>query len=256
MTTSAESTCPWCGGPVTQTPGRRRRIYCSIACRTFSNNEKSSTREDKTQPPKRRGPRKSYESTGQCLQCACELTGQRRRFCSEVCAETYWNASRDKGVRATYHLLTEVDEQARTAVCSQCGPTRIISAGTTPKVDGSRMWKCPGSVYKDSQLHIRWEADWRKRGIHITAAEFLRKWDEQQEKCAICQRDFEPLPMRPHVDHCHEARTVRALLCSPCNTGLDQFGDDPARLRAAADYLERYAAPEPAIHLGSPNGSH
>lgn len=30
------------------------------------------------------------------------------------------------------------------------------------------------------------------------------------------------------------------LICSPCNRGLAAMRDDPVRLRAAADYLERY----------------
>jgi hypothetical protein len=34
-------------------------------------------------------------------------------------------------------------------------------------------------------------------------------------------------------------KQVRRLLCDNCNTGLGLFGDDPGRLRTAADYLER-----------------
>lgn len=33
--------------------------------------------------------------------------------------------------------------------------------------------------------------------------------------------------------------SVRGLLCFPCNAGLRKFSDDPARLRAAAKYLEK-----------------
>lgn len=65
----------------------------------------------------------------------------------------------------------------------------------------------------------------------------------QKGLCAICLR--EERSMRGGkvkwlaVDHDHKTNVVRGLLCEACNTTLGKMDDDPARLRAAADYLEK-----------------
>ncbi|MFC9285667.1 endonuclease domain-containing protein [Streptomyces sp. NPDC057052] len=87
------------------------------------------------------------------------------------------------------------------------------------------------------------------------ALERRRRHDAQEENrrqelglvsgnCSICG-SFETVTRagrvrRPSIDHCHRTGVVRGVLCSGCNVGLGLFGDDPARLRAAAEYLERY----------------
>jgi hypothetical protein len=52
-----------------------------------------------------------------------------------------------------------------------------------------------------------------------------------------------------NVDHCHRSGKVRGLLSPMVNKGLAFFRDDPALLRAAADYLEN---PPATIALGAP----
>lgn len=61
---------------------------------------------------------------------------------------------------------------------------------------------------------------------------------DDDRSCAICGGG--PIPSRRHldVDHNHETGVIRALLCGHCNRALGAMFDDPARLRAAADYID------------------
>lgn len=64
----------------------------------------------------------------------------------------------------------------------------------------------------------------------------------QDGVCAICKQTPEG---QWNIDHCHDTGAVRGLLCSPCNIGIGQLGDDPERVRAALEYLLR--GPIPAL---------
>ena len=48
-----------------------------------------------------------------------------------------------------------------------------------------------------------------------------------------------------HVDHDHETRTVRGILCEPCNGGLGQFRDQPSTIKAAIEYVEFHGSAFP-----------
>jgi hypothetical protein len=56
--------------------------------------------------------------------------------------------------------------------------------------------------------------------------------------CAICGSEGP----RMALDHCHTTGRVRDALCTSCNNGLGRFKDDPALMRAAADYIEAHRA--------------
>lgn len=57
--------------------------------------------------------------------------------------------------------------------------------------------------------------------------------------CAICKAT-EPRGKRGwHTDHCHTNGHVRGILCLGCNSALGYMQDDPTRLRAAADFLDK-----------------
>jgi Recombination endonuclease VII len=59
-----------------------------------------------------------------------------------------------------------------------------------------------------------------------------RMLEEQNGLCAVCERQ-----PAEHVDHCHETKKVRGLLCFNCNGALGRFEDDVEILQRAVDYL-------------------
>jgi Autographiviridae endonuclease VII len=72
-----------------------------------------------------------------------------------------------------------------------------------------------------------------KRNYGITLDEYQRIYDLQNGRCAICGNKKQRL----FVDHCHESKKIRGLLCNNCNFGIGHFKDNPALLAAAIHYL-------------------
>jgi hypothetical protein len=57
----------------------------------------------------------------------------------------------------------------------------------------------------------------------------------QKGACAICYRL--PTDELLHIDHCHDSKQVRGLLCRACNTAIGMLGHDRAILARAIVYL-------------------
>jgi hypothetical protein len=89
--------------------------------------------------------------------------------------------------------------------------------------------------YRDSDL---------RRDFGIDLGEYQRMHDQQGGTCAICKQP--ETVMRNGrikwmaVDHNHATGAIRGILCSSCNQGIGKMRDDPALLRAAADYIEKH----------------
>ena len=79
----------------------------------------------------------------------------------------------------------------------------------------------------------------RQRRHGVSDAEYEARLEQQGYGCGICHTD-EWGPNGPHTDHDHRTGKVRGILCHECNTGIGLLGDDPERLRAAADYIEEH----------------
>lgn len=79
----------------------------------------------------------------------------------------------------------------------------------------------------------------RLKKYGITLEQFNKMLSDQKGKCAICGHSDDSKPLFfPVVDHCHDSKGVRGLLCMNCNQGLGKFKDDLRLLRAAITYLK------------------
>lgn len=68
-------------------------------------------------------------------------------------------------------------------------------------------------------------------GITLEQLELLKSTNEY--RCWICNRENERL----FVDHCHQTKEVRGILCPVCNTYLGVINDDPEIASEIVKYL-------------------
>lgn len=121
-------------------------------------------------------------------------------------------------------------KQAYCKACCVASVTKSRHKDPTSHRRSSKAWR-----EKNPDRHADNNARWRYGVEHGTYARML---EEQDAKCAICgTRDPGGKTKRFHIDHCHETKKVRGLLCTSCNNGIGRFDHDIERLRAAATYL-------------------
>jgi len=109
---------------------------------------------------------------------------------------------------------------------SRLGRKRICRRCTTNR---SLTWQRANWTRVQEMRRVRFVA--RMYGEAGAAAERRRI---AGEGCDVCGRRTK----RMAIDHCHDTKRVRGLLCKDCNLILGWVEDDPARLRALADYVE------------------
>lgn len=87
----------------------------------------------------------------------------------------------------------------------------------------------------------------RKRKVNryevygLTEEEYVDMLAIQKNRCAICKTPFDfDIPKNIHIDHCHDTKDVRGILCRDCNIGLGHFKDSPERLVMASQYLTEF----------------
>ena len=87
----------------------------------------------------------------------------------------------------------------------------------------------------------------------ITEKDYEELLVKQKYSCKICGQKpdksqtlpdkSQTEPDKPlYVDHCHQTKAIRGLLCHKCNIALGHMNDDPEQLERAANYLRNVGA--------------
>lgn len=111
-----------------------------------------------------------------------------------------------------------------------------------------RLWrkKNPES-FKKSQYKFK-TSDHGKRSVKntylkshfgITIEEYDALLIKQQHKCAICGKHQSELYQSFDVDHNHETKKVRGLLCNQCNQGIGYLQESIEIITKSLEYLRR-----------------
>ncbi len=143
-----------------------------------------------------------------------------------------------------------------------CKNGHELDESTLVYVPATKQWNCRRChrlhSAKSHQKKVRSGSDWRYKlkKYGLTEASFAEMLAAQGGRCSICSREirrpWKVVPGRGEaggtrlqvtadsiaIDHRHETGEVRGLLCLMCNRGLGDFGNDAARLRRAANYLD------------------
>lgn len=132
-----------------------------------------------------------------------------------------------------------------TKVCPDCqGEFPRAEFGIRPKTGYSGSY-CRGCAAKRARARFLIQSkkpEWRERMAWLNRRTVLRinygLADAQGGVCKICKGP----PTRKYldVDHCHDSKQIRGLLCSACNTSVGLMREDPALFHAAAEYVSGF----------------
>lgn len=155
----------------------------------------------------------------------------------------------------TSHLELQGVVSKKTKQCTQCGSIKPITEfyKNSCTSDGYRAYckECSKKINKrwrtkDAEnARKRWReaskkhyskpnVDFRKKlsKYGLKEKDFRALEDKHQGLCGICGEEKTLV-----IDHCHETKKVRGLLCDFCNKGLGLFKDNRKNLEQAIKYL-------------------
>lgn len=93
---------------------------------------------------------------------------------------------------------------------------------------------------KNSLRKRREAARWSriKKEYGITKEQYQEMMKNQGGICCICSIDL--LSVSSHIDHCHESKKVRGILCSKCNQAIGLLDESEDKIIFALKYIRSH----------------
>lgn len=165
----------------------------------------------------------------QCIKCGefkplSEFTfhnrskGQHRNFCHEC----------EKAWIRKYHKSPQGKEKSK----------EWIEKNKDKIEEYRRLYKEDAVKAERTKAYHR--ARWLRESFGMTVDDYIKLFEDQDGKCAICGNGTNGNKKNFCVDHDHETGKVRGLLCHNCNVSVGLMKESPLLLRKAAEYLESF----------------
>ena len=112
----------------------------------------------------------------------------------------------------------------------------------------SRLIKCKENYEKlksNPEAHSKRKKQWNAARLlkqyGLTEEQFLQMKEAQNNKCVICNKEFDDTSKNTNacVDHCHTTNNVRGLLCGYCNSALGMLKENVESMKNMITYVEK-----------------
>lgn len=128
-----------------------------------------------------------------------------------------------------------------TKICTKCNIEKDLNEFTsTRKMSDGKYARCRKCRSEDAKINNAKKSPEEKYGTfaarmyNITKEEAI-KLRRESSSCGICKKEIKW--KNRHLDHCHNSKKVRGILCPTCNKGLGSFYDNPTYLQNAIAWL-------------------
>lgn len=154
--------------------------------------------------------------------CKCKIEKEKSEF------------SKDKNQKDGYTYSCKLCRNEKYKEWVKNNPDKMIKVKENSKIRSNKYYHSDVGQISYRKSHL-------KNNFGMSIEEFDIILEKQNNVCAICNN---PETMIKNtflsVDHCHETKINRGLLCSNCNRGIGLLKDNVEILKNAINYLITY----------------